>query len=254
MRRLLVVLVLVSFCRAGYSQVNQKTVSEFGLGLSLLAAFTDIGGAVGGSGHGVTEYFQALKRPGIVGFYKYNINPRYSIKLNGTVGLLAGSDEGSRNDIRKYSFSSIIVDVSAIGVYYIIPDRQPFFYKSQLSKSRSWGRNIYPSLYVQAGVGACFYVPKPNEKLEKATLMGYSGGKTMTPVFPIGFGSSLPVAKDLRVFIEANYVLTLTDYLEGYSNTKYSKSNDAYTSINMGLIYQIGNQKTSWRKSRLYRR
>jgi len=254
MRILLVVLMSVSFCRVGYSQVNQKTVSEVGFGLSLLTALTDIGGGKGGSPGGITEFYQASKRPGIVGFYKYNVNPRYSIRLNATVGLIAGSDEGSRNDVRKYSFSTIIADVSAIGMYYIIPDRQPFFYKSNLSKSHSWGRNIYPSLYVQAGVGACFYVPKPNAKLEKATLMGYEGGKTMTPVFPIGFGSSLPIAKDVRFFLEANYVFTMTDYLEGYNNPKYSQNKDSYTSVILGLMYQIGNQKSNWRKSRMYRR
>jgi hypothetical protein len=253
MRRLLVVALFISIAWGGYSQINQKTVSEFGGGLSMLTAYTDIGGVEGGSPKSITEFTQMSKRIGLVGFYKYNYNPRYSIKLNGTIGLVSGTDEGSRNETRGYSFSSFIFDVSVIGMYYIVAEKEPFFYRSLLQK-HGWSRNVYPSLYVQAGVGACIYAPSPNEKLGKATLVGYEGGKTATPVFPVGLGSTMPIAKDIRLFLETNYVFTLTDYLDGYSNPRYSKSKDAYFNMTIGLVYQLGREKTNWRKSQLYRR
>ncbi|WP_320053897.1 DUF6089 family protein [uncultured Acetobacteroides sp.] len=253
MRRSLVVILFISISWVGYSQVNQKTVKEFGVGLSMLTGYTDIGGAEGASAQSITEFSQMSKRVGVVGYYKYNINPRYSIKLNGTVGLLAGTDKGSRNEGRGYSFSSFILDVSVIGVYYIVAEKEPFFFKSSLRR-QGWSRNVYPSLYIQAGIGACIYTPSPNDKLKNATLVGYEGGKTATPVFPVGLGSTLPISRDVRFFLETNYVFTLTDYLDGYNNPLYSKSKDSYMTITAGLVYQIGNEKTNWRKSRLYRR
>jgi len=253
MRSLLVVFVLMISGCSGYAQINQKTVNEFGLGLTMLTAFTDMGGGEGASAHSFSELIQASKRPGIVSYFKFNLSPRYSIKLNGTVGLIAGSDAGSRNENRQYSFSALIVEVSAIGMYYIFSEKEPFFYRSRV-RNTGWSRNVYPSLYVQGGVGLCIYSLMPNDRLSKATLMGYEGGKTATPVFPIGLGSTLPIARDVRLFAETNYVITLTDYLDGYSNPKYSKSNDSYFNFTLGLVYQIGNEKTNWRKSRLYRR
>jgi len=250
---LIIILLLVSIAWPGYSQVNQKTVSEFGLGLSMLTAYTDIGGAENAGSKSISEIAQMSKRPGLEGYYKYNINPRVSFKLNGIVGLLAGTDKGSRNEGRGYSFSSFILDVSAIGVYYIVTEKEPFFYRSSLRR-QGWNKNVYPSLYIQAGVGACIYALSPNEKLSNASLVGYEGGKTATPVFPVGIGSTLPIARDIRLFLETNYVFTLTDYLDGYSNELYSKSKDAYLSISAGLVYQLGYQKTNWRKSRSYRR
>lgn len=242
MRKLLVVILLITIAWVGYSQVNQKTVKEFGGGVSLLTAFTDIGGAEGKNSTPISEFMQMSKRVGVVGFYKHNLNPRYSVKINGLVGLIAGTDEGSRNENRMYEFSTYIFDISAIGMYYIIAEKEPFFYRSTL-RGKSWSKNVYPSLYVQGGVGACMYIPSPNERLSSATLVGYEGGKTVTPVFPIGFGSTLPIAKDVRLFFETNYVFTLTDKLDGYSNEKFSKSNDSYMCISAGLVYQIGGKK-----------
>lgn len=219
----------------------------------MLTGYTDIGGTEGASPKSISEFMQMSKRVGLVGYYKYNFNPRYSIKLNGTVGLLAGTDKGSRNEGRGYSFSTFIFDVSVIGMYYIVSEKEPFFYRSSLRR-QGWSRNIYPSLYIQAGLGACIYTPSPNGKLKNATLVGYEGGKTATPILPVGLGSTLPIARDVRFFLETTYVFTLTDYLDGYSNPMYSKSKDAYMSITAGVVYQIGNQKTNWRKSRSYRR
>lgn len=253
MKRSLFIILLISITWVGYSQVNQKTVKEFGGGLSMLTGYTDIGGAEGASPKSITEFSQMSKRVGLVGYYKYNFSPRYSVKLNGMIGLLAGTDKGSRNESRGYSFSTFIFDVSVIGMYYLITEKEPFFYRSSLRR-QGWSRNIYPSLYVQAGVGACIYAPSPNEKLENATLVGFEGGKTATPVLPVGLGSTLPIAKDVRLFLETNYVFTFTDYLDGYSNPLYSKSKDSYFCATLGLVYQIGDQKTNWRKSRLYRR
>ena len=250
---MLVVVLLIIIARVGYSQVNQKTVKEFGGGVSLLTAFTDIGGAENAGPKSFSEFTQMSKRVGIVGYYKHNFNPRYSVKLNGMVGLIAGTDDGSRNANRMYEFSTYIFDVSAIGMYYIIAEKEPFFYKSTLRR-KSWSKNVYPSLYVQGGIGGCIYIPSPNERLSSATLVGYEGGKTVTPVFPVGFGSTLPIAKDVRLFFETNYIFSLTDKLDGYSNEKFSKSNDSYMSISAGLVYQIGGEKTNWRKSRLYRK
>lgn len=253
MRKELVVILFFLLNCVCNAQVNQKTVKEFGCGVSMLTAFTDIGGAKSGSSNSFSEFQQMSKSVGVVGYYKYNYSPRYSLKLNGTIGILAGSDKGSRNETREYKFSTFIFDVSVIGVYYIVAEREPFFYRSMLSR-KGWSRNVYPSLYVQGGLGACIYAPSPNDKLEKATLVGYEGGKTMTPVFPVGIGSTIPVARDTRFFIETNYVFTLSDYLDGYSNPKFSKNKDAYFSLTAGLVFQLGYDRTDWRKSRLYRR
>lgn len=253
MRKILLIVTLLGVVLVGKSQLNRKSLAEFGLGIAVVSAYTDIGGT-SGSGKGLVDFSISAQRPGVFAFYKYNFSRRFSAKGNLLVGVLAGNDDGSRNINRGFSFTTPFAEVSGIGVYYIFPEEEPFFYPSRMRGGKSWSRNVYPSLYVQAGVGALFYKPIPNENMKVSKDAGYEGGKLVAPSIPVGVGSTIPVSRDVRFTFEGNYVLTLTDYLDGYSNPKFSKSKDMYFTLNIGLTYQIGNQNKGWGRSRSKRR
>lgn len=253
MRKILLVVTLLGIVFVGKGQLNRKSLEEFGLGLAIISAYTDVGGT-SGSGEGLVDFSISAQRPGVFCYYKKNFGRNFSGKANLLVGVLARKDDGSRNDNRRFGFTTPFAEIAGIGVYHIITEEEPFFYPSKIRGGRSWSRNVYPSLYVQVGLGALFYSPIPNESMKAAKNAGYEGGKVVTPTIPVGLGSTLPVARDVRFLLEANYVFTLTDYLEGYSNSKYSKNKDMYFSFNIGLSYQIGSKNVGWGRSKNRRR
>lgn len=249
MRRIVFIAFFSLIWLASWSQLNRKSKAEFGLGLSVMSAYTDIGGTKG-NGEGFVDFSLSAQRPGIFGFYKCNINRDFSLKANALIGWLAQKDDGSRNDRRGFAFNTPMLELTVSGIYYIVAEKEPYFYPSRLKNGRSWSRNIYPSMYVKVGVGVTLYKPIPNDKLEQATSAGFEGGKIVAPVLPVGFGSTIPVSRDVRFVLEANYAFTLTDYLDGYSNPKYSTNKDVYFTFNIGLSYQIGDNMISWGKQR----
>lgn len=239
MSKSILIAIILFVASATKAQINRRTHDEFGFGISAVSTFADIGGAKG-SGSGLSDFSFLSQRPGVVGFYKYNFENRLSLRANLNIGLLYGTDDGSRNEKRQFSFNTPYAEFSGRVQYYLIKEEEAYFYPSRMKKGHSYSFNKRVSVYLQAGVGFMFFKPIPNELLSEATNAGYVAGKSFTPTFPLGLGVTMPVSRGVRFFAEGSYVLTLTDYLDGYNNTSFSQSNDMFFTLNFGFIYQFG--------------
>lgn len=235
---------------ATLGQINQKTKTEFGLGISVLSSYTDIGGSKS-SGEGLVDFRLSDLRPGINGFYKYNFTPSFSVKTGGKLGVFSNSDKNSRNVARGFAVNIPFLEVTAVGQFFIIKEKEPYFYRSNVRKGRTWSKNVAPAVYLQGGVGVGLAIPIKNEKMANSNASGIKNGVSIVPVFPLGLGITYPVGVDVRLYLDVNYAFTLSDYMDGYNNPYYSDSKDMYFALNIGLVYQFGNKMYEWKKTKI---
>lgn len=140
-------------------------------------------------------------RPGITGFYRYNISEPLSFRASLTGGLIMGWDEKTPIDAfadkRDASFDITIFEVSGVFEYHFLKWREENF-------------PIRWTPYVFGGI-ALFGITQPDEKPEE-----YSN---VQPSIPFGVGIKYILNPKLYLGLEFGARKTFFDYLDNVSRS-----------------------------------
>lgn len=202
---ILLLLFLSAFCK-----ITSAQKFEFGL--------------FGGSSYYIgdlspSQHFLFTKPAG--GFlYRYNINPRFSFKLNAFYGTLEARDDISRANIkRNLSFKSSILDFAA--------EIELNFFKYKTGDEK-----MFVSPYIFAGIAVFSFNPKAKYlgKWYDLQPLGTEGqGTSLYPErkpyslisvsFPFGMGIKRSITKNICCGAEWGLRKTNTDYIDDVSKT-----------------------------------
>lgn len=148
---------------------------------------------------------------------RLNLDPRWTIRLSGYLGEIAGDDAVSGySSGRELKFNSKITDVSAVielnFLNYITGSTRKFF-----------------APYIFGGVGFFKYKPEADgvslqELGTEGQNIGFDGRspyQTTQIAFPFGFGVKYSINKKLGFAFEWGLRKTFTDYIDDVSTTYY---------------------------------
>ncbi len=156
--------------------------------------------------------------------YRYNVNPRLSVRANLTYGLVGGSDGRAKTESlkqRNLSFSSTIFELGA-GVEFN-------YFPFQLGHDRYKG-----TAYLLAEIGVFQMNPKTNYNGQEVELrpLGTEGQGTsenskgyysLTQLcLPLGVGVKLSLGKVVGLNFEIGIRKTFTDYLDDVGSESYA--------------------------------
>jgi hypothetical protein len=174
---------------------------------------------------------------------KYRLTQDVNLRLSLTSGLLNATDIRGSNEGRGFEASILIIEPALIGEYYFIKNRAENSYL--FTKGRKTGFiGFIQSLdfYAFTGIGGLGYSVKGNARLENYGIK--SGG--FTAVIPVGIGSTLIYSPNFNFGVELAGRYSFSDYLDGYSNIQYSRSNDVYYFLNFTITYKLKTGANGW--------
>ena len=195
-----------------------------------MAQKTELGVGIGGfnyAGDLARGYHFSYVRPGVMLFYKRNLNNIVSVRFSATGGLVSGSDDQPLDAFaqqRQASFSSGIIEGAATLEYNFLD------FKAGNSLNR-W------SPYVFFGVGIFGVFGGENQQ-----------GSHVQPALPFGLGIKYPLNSKFIINVEAGLRKTFYDYLDGVSdgdiaNKNYQYGNkyddDWYNFVGVSLSYTL---------------
>ena len=96
--------------------------------------------------------------------------------------------------------------------------------------------------YVFTGIGGLGYSVTGNAMLENYGMK--HGG--FTAVIPVGIGGTLIYSPNFNFGVELAGRYSFSDYLDGYSNIQYSRSNDVYYFLNFTITYKLKTGANGW--------
>jgi hypothetical protein len=148
---------------------------------------------------------------------RYNIDDRWSVKVNAYRGKVKGSSAKSNFlPDRDLSFESPVTDISATAEFNFFP----YFTGS---------RKNFITPYIYAGVGVTLFNPKSSGVAlqplgTEGQNIGYEGRKPYSLFavnIPFGLGVKLSVSKRIGLALFWEMHKTFTDYLDDVSTTYY---------------------------------
>jgi len=147
-----------------------------------------------------------------------------AIKATANYGNFGGTDAGSRNESRGYSFKT--------NVYELILQGEYILYGGPYSKAL-----VPHTLYVFGGGGIM------NCNVKFTASKGLRAGDTTyptstAPVFPVGFGYQCRINNNLTLGSEFGWHIILSDYVDGI-HALGSKSNDVLSVLTFTFSYKI---------------
>lgn len=217
MKRFILISVLLRFFLISCAQddFSPELRLEGGLGLNL--SYFDVGG-------------------GDLGFSfsagaNYRWNRNWMAGLHLMIGKAYGNDEGSKNDIRNYAYSSTLLGVFTKATFLI-----PVKDVARIDKPSpfTWRGPIF-SPYLYAGPGLLYFNPVPKKDLVNDIHEGFS---KIAAVFTGGFGAIYNINDYWSVGVEAGFNFTTSDYLDGFTY-KTSAHNDMYHTALVMVVYRI---------------
>jgi hypothetical protein len=204
--------------------------------------FGDIGHASSKSNlMGLKDFDPTMARPGFYIGARYKIQDNLSARVNFSFAYLSGTDKGSINDSRGYSFNTFLFEPSVQAEYYFIHDERKFSSSAMFNRKGMINNFSKLSGYVFVGVGGAFFNPKLNAStLNTATYSSsdYIGYSKFSAVIPVGIGFKFAVDTKSSIGIEVGGRYTFTDYLDGFT-TRWSKANDFYYLGMLQYVYKI---------------
>ncbi len=220
----------------GYSQKWKLTREEIMGGIGITNYFGDIGGAADPDASVFADIDFGSTRPSVMVGYRNRLTERLAAKGSLTYANFHGSDVGSKNEARNYSFSTNMFELYGHVEYHITPEKQLITYSTMSLRSGLKKFNAAFNLYVFAGIGGAYFKPKAKDDFIDSER--FNGDKNLTFVLPVGIGGKYPVLSDLYVGFELSGRLTTTDYIDGFSPDA-SKANDLYYLTTIYVSYKI---------------
>jgi hypothetical protein len=174
---------------------------------------------------------------------KYRLRQDVSLRFSLTSGFLHATDVRGSNEGRSFESSTLIIEPAFIGEYYFLKNMAENSYL--FTKGRKTGFiGLIKSLdfYVFTGLGGLGYSVKGNTRLENFGIK--PGG--FTAVIPVGIGGTLIYSPNFNFGVEIAGRYSFSDYLDGYSNIQYSRSNDVYYFLNFTITYKLKTGAYGW--------
>lgn len=159
-----------------------------------------------------------LSKPAFGIIYRYNISPRFALKINGLYGTIEGSDAISKaNSSRNLSFKSYITDISVqieLNFLKYITGHDKYKFSPYIFAGISLF-NFNP----RAQINGSWYALQPiGTEGQGTTLPNVSKRYSLTNVaIPFGLGIKYSPAKFLCIGAEWGLRKTFTDYLDDVS-------------------------------------
>jgi hypothetical protein len=159
-----------------------------------------------------------LSKPGFGIIYRYNISPRFALKINGFYGTLEGSDASSKANVsRNLSFKSYITDISAeieLNFMRYITGHEHYKFSPYIFTGISLF-NFNPKARLE---GSWYALQPLGTEGQGTTLPNVSKRYSLTNVaIPFGLGIKYSPAKFLCIGAEWGLRKTFTDYLDDVS-------------------------------------
>jgi hypothetical protein len=215
------------------------------VGLGTCNVFGNVGGSADENNlYGIKDIRITETRPALFLSARYKYQENMAFKLNLDFAYGQGSDAGSKNAYRGYSYSSMLFEHSVQYEYYFIHEDAPR--RSSASYTRRGMLNNYSrvSAYAFGGLVGLLYFPSLKGNLylpdrEKKVGTGY------TVIIPIGIGLKY-VFSDQWIFgAEFGGRYAFTKSLQGL-NTIYSKGNDIYYLFSVTACYRIKTNRNGY--------
>jgi hypothetical protein len=170
--------------------------------------------------------------------YRYNLNPRHSLRFSGIYTSLKGNDsdfDDAFQQDRLISFKTSIIDL-AITTEFNFMDYKP----TSLRKDRY-------SPYVSAGIGYASVIASDVQSMSAALDPNAKAKSSTTIIFGGGFKYNL--ARRWSMGAEWTFKKTLNDLLDGTENIGTDRgvffhNNDWYSIVGLFITYKIFN----WRE------
>ncbi|MDR0815613.1 MAG: DUF6089 family protein [Bacteroidales bacterium] len=213
-------------CNSTVSAQNKRSkVYELHLGAAAANVFGDIG-----SGFQLSQ-----TRPAVYIGGRYDMNEYFSAKVNLFAGRTAGNDEGTENDLRKYSFEAPVYEVSAQAEWNFLRLNGSLGSLSAGKKGLS-GASLQTRPYLFAGVGFVFSEPVfksppiPPDGEVKESAAGF--------VLPFGLGVRTDLNRFWALGLEIGGRFCTSDYLDGLSLTSH-ETKDFYCFTSLHVAYKF---------------
>jgi OmpA-OmpF porin, OOP family len=211
---------------------------EIGGGLGMTQVFGDIGGTISQQNwFGLRDIRLDETSLAFPLYGRYRLTPFYTLKVNATLGFGHGDDLESRND-RGRSYKTMLTELSGQVEYYFFPEERR--YKSAAMFNRRGMLNNYMSFssYVFLGLGGVYsraHVTFTEDMYPYDRIKANNIGM----VVPFGIGLKYTISDRWLAGAELGYRISITDYIEGYSQTQDSKHNDVYYFLGVSIGYKL---------------
>jgi hypothetical protein len=176
------------------------------------AQLSEFGGGIGGfnyAGDLMRGYHIENVKPGILGYYKMNLNNIFSVRASLSGGLISGTDKNPMDAFaakRKGSFQSTIVE-AALTMEFNFLD-----YKADYRKIR-W------SPYMLAGISGFTFFGGDQD---------LNGNSNVQLAIPFGGGFKYLVNQNISLNLEIGVRKLFFDHLDGYSDGDITNKNYQY--------------------------
>jgi hypothetical protein len=159
-----------------------------------------------------------LSKPAFGLIYRYNISPRFAIKINGYYGTLLGSDAVSKANVsRNLSFKSYITDISLqveLNFLKYITGHEKYKFSPYIFTGLSLF-NFNPKAQYE---GTWYALQSLGTEGQGTTLPNVSKRYSLTNIaIPFGLGIKYSPAKFLCIGAEWGLRKTFTDYIDDVS-------------------------------------
>jgi hypothetical protein len=213
-------------------------------GLGFTNVMGDIGGAADKNNmYGLKDIHIVGTGPGLYLGASYKFDQDMNVKFACAIGTASGSDAGSINYTRNYTYSLKYVEPTLQYEYYLLKDTRRG--NGALFDSRGMVTEFSQfSVYAFVGVGASIGFPTLNTPSGLSTSFEETTVKmAFTPVVPIGFGLKWAFTSQYFLGMDFGRRIIFSDYFDGLT-TNVSKSWDLYYSGNVFLIYKMKNNRS----------
>jgi hypothetical protein len=171
--------------------------------------------------------------------FRYRTTEETAVKLNLIYGNAHGTDVGTRNAGRGFSYKTSFFEPSVQYEYYFI--RSTKRTTSGLFNRRGLLMEYVKfELYGFIGVGGVYAMPVFNDAGAPPNPATHfiNTSSSFSPLIPFGAGIKLGLTKYYAVGFELGRRYLFTDYFDGLS-TSYSNHNDIYYFGSFHIIYKL---------------
>lgn len=189
------------------------------------------------------------------GSFRYHLRQDMSVRLTGFYGNIEGSDALTAHPERSYrnlDFQSKIYEGALIYEFYFLRNSPGHLYNIKNAKGKKPQRF---DLFLFAGVGGFWFNPTsggvPLRPL-RTEGQGLPGGpkpySRFQVCFPGGFGVNMLITNTLKIGLEGNYRVTMTDYLDDVSTFYYDNQalRQAYGDASANMADKSSGANPNW--------
>ncbi len=233
--------MIVAF--SSFSQRWKLGRFEMVYGVGASNYFGDIGGADDPDKGSVADMDFKYTRPVLTLGLRYRIQEKISIKGDFSYAYIYGSDIGSYNESRAYSFSSNLFELHGHIEYDFLSAKQYSNYSARGVRDALQKFNYSLNAYAFVGLGGVFFLQKAKDDL--ATSERFVNNKHLALSIPIGIGVKYPLNSRLYVGFELGGRFITSDYIDGFA-PEASNALDIYYFSVLNVSYKI--KKRSFRR------